>query len=168
MAGAGSVWWDVIATPLGPFFAAQTVRGVWRSELTDSAEAFLAGPGMAGAQQDPEKLAPVMAWVAAYFAGQGRPFDLPLDLADGTPFQQEVWQAVLAVPAGQVRTYGELARQLGRPRAARAVGAANAHNPLALIVPCHRLVGADGSLRGYGSGDGLPTKRWLLDFEGAL
>ncbi len=163
-----SVWWDVAVTPLGPFYVARTEQGVWRARLGGSVEAFLGSPGMANAQRDAGALAPVMSWVAGYFAGQGRPFDLPLDLRDGTVFQRQVWQAVLAIPAGQVRTYGVLACRLGRPQGARAVGAANARNPLPLIVPCHRLVGGDGSLRGYGSGDGLPTKRWLLAFEGAL
>lgn len=161
------VRWDMIMTPLGPFYAAVTALGVWRSELGRSIEPFLYGLGAMEARRDPRALAPVMAWVAAYFAGERDAFPLALDLSDGTAFQQVVWRAVLAIPAGQVRTYGELARQLGRPGAARAVGAANARNPLPLIVPCHRLVGGDGSLRGYGSGNGLPTKRWLLAFEGA-
>lgn len=164
----GIVRWDMIMTPLGPFCAAQTALGVWRSELGGSVELFLAGLKAAEVQRDRRALAPVLAWVAAYFAGERETFPLGLDLSGGTAFQQAVWQAVLAIPAGQVRTYSELARQLGRPGTARAVGAANARNPLPLIVPCHRLVGRDGSLRGYGSGNGLPTKRWLLAFEGAL
>ena len=97
-----------------------------------------------------------------YFAGRLREFDLPLALA-GTPFQRQVWDLLLGVPYGRTVTYGELARRLGRPSAARAVGLANGHNPVSVIVPCHRVVGSTGDLTGYGGG--LDRKRHLLDFE---
>jgi methylated-DNA-[protein]-cysteine S-methyltransferase len=97
-----------------------------------------------------------------YFVGTRRTFDVPL-LLEGTPFQNEVWRALLEIPAGSTATYGEIARRLGRPQAARAVGAANGQNPISIIVPCHRLVGADGTLTGYGWG--LDRKRSLLDRE---
>ena len=97
-----------------------------------------------------------------YFGGERRAFDLPLDLA-GTPFQRRAWLALAAVPYGTTRSYGEQARLLGAPGAARAVGAANGRNPLPIVLPCHRLVGADGSLTGYGGG--LEIKRALLDLE---
>lgn len=98
-----------------------------------------------------------------YFAG--RPPVLPaLDL-HGSPFQREVWRALTAIPWAEVRTYGEIARQLGRPGAARAVGGANHENPVAILVPCHRVVASDGGLGGYGGG--LPVKRWLLAHEAA-
>jgi O-6-methylguanine DNA methyltransferase len=98
-----------------------------------------------------------------YFAGQRREFDFELDMR-GTPFQCQVWQAVAAVPYGQTTSYGDIARRIGKPAAVRAVGAANGANPLPIVVPCHRIVGADGSLTGYGGG--LPMKRRLLDLEG--
>jgi len=98
----------------------------------------------------------------AYFAGELRVFDLPV-APEGSPFFLDVWEAVRAIPFGQTRAYGELAAELGRPRAARAVGLANGRNRLPIIVPCHRLIGADGSLTGYGGG--LARKRWLLDHE---
>lgn len=107
-------------------------------------------------------LARAAAQLAAYFAGERRDFDLPL-APQGTPFQQRVWDALLAIPYGAVRSYGDVARAIGRPAASRAVGAANGRNPIAIIVPCHRVIGASGQLTGYGGG--LPTKRWLLEHE---
>ncbi len=98
-----------------------------------------------------------------YFAGSRRDFDLPLG-ASGTPFQQEVWGALVRIPFGHTASYAEVARLISRPRAVRAVGAANARNPLAIVVPCHRVIGSDGQLTGYAGG--LAIKRWLLDHEG--
>ncbi len=83
-----------------------------------------------------------------------------------TPFQQKVLQATLAIPYGQTRTYAEIAQQVGKPRAARAVGRAEATNPMPVVIPCHRVIGSDGKLHGYGAGEGLPTKAWLLELEG--
>lgn len=97
-----------------------------------------------------------------YFAGEYVQFSCPLDL-HGTPFQIKVWEALFRIPYGETRTYGELARTLGYPNAARAVGAANGANPIAIIVPCHRVIGSNGSLTGYGGG--LETKEWLLALE---
>lgn len=101
-----------------------------------------------------------------YLRGEREGFDLPLDLSGGTPFQQEVWQALLAIGRGATRTYGDISQQLGRPRAVRAVGAAVGRNPLSVVVPCHRVLGADGSLTGYAGG--LDRKAALLTLENAL
>lgn len=101
--------------------------------------------------------------IGEYFAGKRRSFDLPLAPA-GTPFQQEVWRALQAIPYGECRTYGAIAAAVGRPKAFRAVGMANHCNPLPLLVPCHRVVGADGRLTGYAGG--LERKRLLLSVEG--
>ena len=98
----------------------------------------------------------------AYFAGRRRAFELPLEL-QGSPFQRRAWLALRAIPYGRTRSYGEQARLLGRPAAARAVGAANARNPLPILLPCHRLIGADGSLTGFGGG--LAAKQALLEHE---
>jgi methylated-DNA-[protein]-cysteine S-methyltransferase len=98
----------------------------------------------------------------AYFAGTLRQFDLSLAPA-GTPFQQRVWQALREIPYGETVSYGELARRIGRPSAVRAVGAANGQNPLAIVIPCHRVIGSDGRLVGYGGG--LPAKSALLELE---
>ena len=100
--------------------------------------------------------------LAAYFAGELTDFDIELDLA-GTEFQRRVWTALLTIPYGQTRSYGEIAEQIGAPGAARAVGLANGHNPIAIIVPCHRVIGANGSLTGFGGG--LGRKRTLLELE---
>jgi methylated-DNA-[protein]-cysteine S-methyltransferase len=101
--------------------------------------------------------------LAAYFAGEARALDgLPV-VTGGTPFQRTVWAALRRIPAGRTVTYGELAGQVGQPAAVRAVGAANGANPVSIVVPCHRVVGADGSLTGYAGG--LERKRWLLAHE---
>ena len=97
-----------------------------------------------------------------YLAGRRREFSLPLRL-EGTPFQLRVWRALADIPFATTVSYSELAARVGSPRASRAVGAANARNPLAIVLPCHRVVGSDGSLTGFGGG--LPLKRWLLDHE---
>jgi methylated-DNA-[protein]-cysteine S-methyltransferase len=102
----------------------------------------------------------------AYFAGDLRAIDTLVVETGGTPFQQEVWIALRAIPAGSTVTYTDLARKVGRPAAIRAVGTINGRNPLAIVVPCHRVVGSDGSLTGYAGG--LWRKRWLLTHEGAL
>ena len=105
------------------------------------------------------------AQLRAYFEGRLSRFDLPLS-APGTPFQRRVWDALGAIPFGETSSYLELARRVGSPAASRAVGSANARNPLAIFVPCHRVIGRDGSLIGFGGG--LDKKEWLLKHEGAL
>ncbi len=120
---------------------------------------------------DPDPDAEIFMRAAAelkeYFAGQRREFTVPIAFR-GTPFQQTVWTALRGIPYGETISYGELADRLGNPTASRAVGLANGKNPVSIIVPCHRVVGASGSLTGYGGG--LERKRYLLDFEqeGAL
>jgi methylated-DNA-[protein]-cysteine S-methyltransferase len=98
----------------------------------------------------------------AFFAGELRDFDLPLK-ARGTAFQQRVWKLLCEIPFGETISYGELARRAGNPAASRAVGLANGSNPIAIVIPCHRVIGSNGKLTGYGGG--LDNKRWLLDFE---
>jgi methylated-DNA-[protein]-cysteine S-methyltransferase len=109
-------------------------------------------------------LAETARQLAEYFAGRRQAFDLPL-APRGTGFQERVWRALLAIPFGATCSYRDIAASIGRPAACRAVGAANGKNPIAIIVPCHRVIGADRSLTGYGGG--LPAKRWLLSHEGA-
>jgi methylated-DNA-[protein]-cysteine S-methyltransferase len=106
------------------------------------------------------------AQIRDYLSGARAQFDLPLYLETGTPFQQAVWHALLAIPRGATTTYGALARQLGRPKAMRAVGAAVGLNPISVAVPCHRVLGSTGALTGYAGG--LPRKVALLELEGAL
>src|SRR5262249_7022034 len=97
-----------------------------------------------------------------FFAGELRTFDLPLGM-HGTPFQKQVWQGLLTIPYGTTMSYAQLAARIGRPGASRAVGAANGKNPIGIIVPCHRVIGANGTLTGYGGG--LDRKQWLLTHE---
>ncbi|WP_445397354.1 methylated-DNA--[protein]-cysteine S-methyltransferase [Streptomyces sp. LE64] len=112
--------------------------------------------------RDPGPFTEAVRQLDAYFAGELTAFDLPLRL-DGTPFQRSVWDQLLRIPYGRTRTYGELAEALGNPAASRAVGLANGKNPISVIVPCHRVIGANGDLTGYGGG--LARKQRLLDFE---
>jgi methylated-DNA-[protein]-cysteine S-methyltransferase len=113
-------------------------------------------------RRDDDAFADARAQLGEYFEGRRTSFDVPLAL-HGTPFQRRVWEALLEIPYGETTSYGELARRLGSPRAMRAVGLANGRNPVAVIVPCHRVIGADGTLTGYGGG--LERKRLLLELE---
>jgi methylated-DNA-[protein]-cysteine S-methyltransferase len=119
-------------------------------------------PNRVGWSPDPNGFDDAVDQLEAYFAGELTDFELELDLA-GTDFQRRVWKALLTIPYGQTRSYGEIAEQIGAPNAARAVGLANGHNPIAIIVPCHRVIGANGSLTGFGGG--LGRKRTLLELE---
>jgi methylated-DNA-[protein]-cysteine S-methyltransferase len=147
----------VIDSPLGPI------------RIRASEEGLLAVDLGAGSAADNHGTSPVLDRAAAqlgeYFAGERRVFDLPR-AAGGTPFQRLVWDALIEIPYGQTRSYQEIAARIGRPTASRAVGAANGQNPLAIIVPCHRVVGADGTLTGYAAG--VPRKEWLLRHERAI
>ncbi|EFL03523.1 MULTISPECIES: methylated-DNA--[protein]-cysteine S-methyltransferase [unclassified Streptomyces] len=113
-------------------------------------------------ERDDRPFGPALDQLAAYFAGDLTTFDLPLHQA-GTPFQRTVWDALVRIPYGETRSYGQLAAALGNPGASRAVGLANGRNPISIVVPCHRVVGANGSLTGYAGGVG--TKKALLAFE---
>ncbi len=112
--------------------------------------------------RDERRLRDAVTQLNEYFAGRRQTFDLPL-APRGTAFRQLVWKALQAIPYGETATYGEIARAIGQPQASRAIGGANHHNPLAIVIPCHRVIGADGSMTGYGGG--LPRKRLLLDLE---
>ena len=111
----------------------------------------------------PEVLQRASQQLRAYFGGELREFDLPLAASRGTVFQREVWDELLQIPFGQTISYGQLAEQIQRPKAVRAVGAANGQNPLPIIVPCHRVIGSNGTLTGYAGG--IELKRWLLEHE---
>ena len=121
--------------------------------------------GSADARFDEAPFQSAREQLAAYFAGELREFDLPIEAA-GTPFQRRVWRALLDIPYGDTESYGGLARRIGNPNACRAVGLANGRNPIPIIVPCHRVIGSDGSLTGYGGG--IERKRWLLAHEARI
>ena len=119
-------------------------------------------PSRAGWERDDDAFGDVVAQLEDYFTGELTEFDLDLDLI-GTDFQRRVWQALLTIPYGETRSYGQIAVHIGSAGASRAVGLANGHNPIGIIVPCHRVIGANGSLTGYGGG--LERKRHLLEME---
>ncbi|MGW3243605.1 methylated-DNA--[protein]-cysteine S-methyltransferase [Streptomyces sp. NPDC001070] len=152
----------LIDSPVGPLTLVATDRVL--SGLYMTGQRHRPPEESFGARHDPAEspFARATEQLQAYFAGELTVFDLPMDLR-GTPFQQRVWAGLRAIPYGTVMTYGQLADKLGSPGASRAVGLANGRNPVGIIVPCHRVVGASGSLTGYGGG--LERKRYLLDLE---
>jgi methylated-DNA-[protein]-cysteine S-methyltransferase len=151
-------YWTTYESPIGPLTLAGSADGLARIDF----------PGHGGPfhpeRRVPEQFAVAIEQLEQYFAGDRRQFDLPLDLG-GTAFQRAVWDQLMAIPYGETRAYGALAATLGRPDRARAVGAAVGRTPVPIIVPCHRAVGAGGSLTGYRGG--LERKRTLLELEGA-
>ncbi len=166
---APRIVWDEWPSPLGPLYVAATRQGVCSVEFGVSRDGFLAGlDPLARAERNPAALSGVIQQLQTYFERPASPFDLPLDLGGVTPFQRAALQLIRQIPAGTVWTYKQVAEQLDRPRASRAVGQAMARNPLPIIIPCHRVVGAGGALTGYGGGGGIATKRRLLQMEGAL
>ncbi|MAY74064.1 MAG: cysteine methyltransferase [Phycisphaerae bacterium] len=151
-----------IDTPLGPLTAIASDAGLAALDFGHRDRSFEPfEPTSSGSH-------PVIDQIAleldAYFTGELTAFTVPLDL-HGTPFQVEVWRALLEIPTGETRSYVDIARAVGKPAASRAVGLANGRNRIAIVVPCHRVIGADGRLIGYGGG--LDRKRWLLEHEGA-
>jgi len=158
-------------TPLGEMSALFTPRGLCLLEFSTATarldrewravERHAGAPAEAGEDAHTRALG---EQIGAYFAGRLQRFDVPLDLV-GTPFQVEAWHALLAIPYGQTRSYAQQAQRIGRPTATRAVAAANGQNKVSIVVPCHRVIGSDGSLTGFGGG--LPRKRWLLALEAA-
>jgi O-6-methylguanine DNA methyltransferase len=156
-------------SPIGTLFAAMSERGLAYLELPHASGRLFPGWQRVAAPDAHaiEGFAPnraAIAQVLEYLEGKRRAFELRLDLR-GTPFQRAVWEALLAIPYGETRTYGDVARAIGRPGAVRAVGAANGANPVPLVVPCHRVVAAGGRLGGFGGG--LPLKARLLALERA-
>jgi len=158
------------ATALGEIWVAASSAGVIALEFPSSREKFTAALEKrfgAPVEFAPEKVSVALEQIRQYLAGIRCEFSLPIDWSGMRPFQQEALRETLKIPCGQTRTYGDLAAALGKPRAARAVGRAEATNPLPLVIPCHRVLGSDGKLHGYGAGEGLPTKTWLLNLERA-
>ena len=152
-------FFDHIESPIGPLLLVAGEGGLTYIGLPKRGNAQAAPDG---AQHAPAKLRAARHQFEEYFAGTRQAFDLPLH-PHGTSFQLEVWGALLAIPYGETTSYAAIAQRIGRPNAVRAVGAANGANPLSIIVPCHRVIGSDGDLTGYGGG--LPAKRWLLAHE---
>jgi methylated-DNA-[protein]-cysteine S-methyltransferase len=147
----------IIESPVGPLTLEADDEGLARIEfgVEDS------GPPLSG-QPRAAVLHVTARQLAEFFDGQRKTFDVKLALR-GTPFQLEVWRELLRIPYGETRSYAQIAKAIGRSAAVRAVGAANGANPIPIIVPCHRVIGSNGSLTGFGGG--IDVKRWLLDFE---
>jgi len=159
---------EILESPLGQIAFAISERGLIAIEIGTDLESFtltLAQHFMVNPVLDKVQTAEVAYQLIEYLDGQRQSFDLAIDWRVVTPFQEKVLRVQLEIPYGETRPYGEIARQLGKPLAARAVGRAGATNPIPLVIPCHRVVGADGSLRGYGAPGGIKTKSWLLEHE---
>jgi len=158
-------------SPLGDIWIASTDYGLaaveWSRDEADFG-AYLTKRFKRPVESDTEKVSTPLQQLNEYLHGERTAFHLPIDWTLLRPFQIQVLQIVFSIPYGSTRTYGEIAYEIGNPRAARAVGRANATNPMPLVIPCHRVIGADGKLHGYGGGEGLPTKEWLLKLEGAV
>lgn len=152
-------------TPIGNITCAVTGLGVLAVEIGTPDHIEWAQALKGSTVVDGASPFPAAAQLAEYLSGLRKTFELPLDWRLASTFQRQVLEAVLAIPYGETQTYGQIAARIGKPGAARAVGGANAANPISIIVPCHRLVGADGSLRGYRAPDGIRTKAWLLELE---
>jgi methylated-DNA-[protein]-cysteine S-methyltransferase len=151
------------SSPMGPLWLAATEKGICAISFEPPGE----GARSAGQKPASPVAAEIMkkaeSALSRYFAGDPKALEnVPVDAA-GTEFQRSVWEALRRIPSGQTRSYGEIARLIGRPRAVRAVGAANGSNPVPIVVPCHRVIGANGTLTGYGGG--LERKEWLLTHE---
>lgn len=152
------IHYRIIDSPIGPLTLAGHGSALTNLRMVDQTYE----PSRIGWSPEDGAFAEAVKQLDAYFAGELVEFDIELDLR-GTEFQQRVWQALLTIPYGETRSYGEIAEQIGSPGAARAVGLANGHNPIAIIVPCHRVIGANGGLTGFGGG--LGRKRTLLELE---
>ena len=160
---------ELAASPVGPISVALSEAGLVAVEFGEAGPEFLEHlqrSHRAQAVRSPERSGPVLRQLAEYFAGQRQSFNVPVDLSRSTDFQQQVLRAASRVPRGGLATYAEIARHIGKPRASRAVGQALARNPVPIVIPCHRVVAADGSLTGYSGRGGIRTKAQLLVLEG--
>jgi methylated-DNA-[protein]-cysteine S-methyltransferase len=163
------IQWGEMSSPLGSLFAAVNERGLCALEFGRQESEFLQRfDNRTRLKKDPKAVERVLAQLREYFAGDRSNFNLPVDISQLTPFQRSVLDVACRIAPGQVWTYQRIAEELGRPRASRPVGGALAHNPIPIVIPCHRVVASDGSLGGYSGGSGLKAKRWLLRLEGAL
>ena len=162
---------ELKGTPLGDLWLAVSDHGLVAVEcgLTRvEFEAYLSQRFKRTVEAAPQHARQAAAQLKEYLSGRRQAFTLPIDWTVLRPFQQSVLHATSGIPYGETRTYKEIAEQIGRPRAARAVGRAEATNPMPLVIPCHRVIGSDGKMHGYGLAEGIKTKAWLLKLEGAV
>ena len=161
------IQWAGFEAPVGRVYIAASANGLCILDFGVEQTAFLNRlDPLARTEQD--DLPIYVRQLQEYFEKARSQFDLPIDLSTITPFQRSVLQVAQSIPAGQVWTYGQVAKVIGRPKASRAVGQALGSNPIPIVVPCHRVIASDGSLTGYSAGGGIATKKWLLQMEGAL
>lgn len=154
----------IVASPLGPLAVRVSASGLCAVDFCPP-HTSIASPNASGPLAD--RLQDVAARLARYFTGDIQAFEgLALDEGEATPFQRAVWQALRAIPYGQIRSYRDIARHVGRPKGAQAVGQANRRNPMPIVTPCHRVIAANGTLGGYQGRDGLAIKQALLAHEG--
>lgn len=158
-----TLFYSRVNSPVGPLLVGVSQRGLVMLSFGKELPERLAGVRVEW-QESAGATAKVRRELDEYFAGKRKKFSVPLDLR-GTEFQRKCWEELLRIPHGEARSYGEIARAVGRPNASRAVGQSNHHNPVAIIVPCHRVLAGGKALGGYGGG--LPTKAFLLRLEGA-
>lgn len=155
-----TTWFDHFESPVGPLLLVSDREALIGLHFSGNRKESAAGGS--DCRRDPARFWAIREQLAEYFAGRRTCFDIALS-PRGTPFQQRVWSELRKIPFGQTISYGELARRIGQPAAPRAVGRANGQNPIAVIVPCHRVIGANGTLTGFGGG--LERKQWLLEHE---
>jgi methylated-DNA-[protein]-cysteine S-methyltransferase len=166
---AATINWGKIPSPLGPLFIAVSPQGVCAIEFGRGEGEFLRHlDPVARLQKNPQSVQQAAAELDEYFRGRRSKFDMPVDLSSLTRFQRSVLETACRIHCGEVWTYQRVAREMGRPKSSRPVGQALAHNPIPIVIPCHRVIASDGSLGGYSGGSGLEAKRWLLHLEGAL
>ncbi|MEM2127924.1 MAG: methylated-DNA--[protein]-cysteine S-methyltransferase [Candidatus Bathyarchaeia archaeon] len=166
--GEGVVYYDGMLSPIGEIWIAGSEQGLLKIDLRISEEHFLADLRKITPSKpirDAMKFTKIEGRLEEYFRGNKVIFDIPLDLR-GTEFQRDVWRAIYKIPYGRLSSYGRIAEEIGRPRAVRAVGNAVGANPLPIVIPCHRIIRADGGLGGYGGG--IDLKLYLLSIEGII
>jgi methylated-DNA-[protein]-cysteine S-methyltransferase len=165
------VWMGAMEeTPLGRIWTAVSPQGLVAISLWPDRERFeteVAKSTGCAPIYEPKRVTAVADQLHQYFHKERQKFDLPIDWSVMTPFQETVLRAVYGIPYGRVLTYKDVAQQIGKPKAVRAVGRANATNPMPIVIPCHRVLGSDGKLHGFSAPGGLATKAWLLRLEGS-
>ncbi|NMC14405.1 MAG: methylated-DNA--[protein]-cysteine S-methyltransferase [Chloroflexi bacterium] len=164
-----SAWISKLSSsPLGVIWIAVSENGLAAIEIHPEKDRIIKQLDKMGFKriiEDAERVSPICKQILDYLTGKRRTFDLDIDWSSMGHFQQNALKATLAIPFGKTATYQDIAQQINAPRAARAVGRAEATNPIPLVIPCHRVIGADGKLHGYGGGKGIETKAWLLQLE---
>lgn len=161
-----TLYYSKFNSPFGPLVVGVSHRGLVLLEFDrGNFPPLEKGRPTVSWHEDPEQTREYVRELEEYFAGERREFTIPLDLR-GTTFQKRCWKALLSIPYGETRSYGDIAKMIGKPRASRAVGTANHANNMCIVIPCHRVIAGDGTLGGYGGPGGLKLKRKLLELEG--